>query len=96
MKENHRSKLKHVELTLATGDICDANVDAIVSSEQTDFVLSRNPEALSGQIWKRYGASVQRELDAAPRGALIPCALRASAISAAKPPPSMARCLEWH
>ena len=31
----HRSKLKHMEFTLATGDIFDASVDAIVNSEQT-------------------------------------------------------------
>jgi hypothetical protein len=49
----HRSKLKQVEFTLATGDIFDAEVDAIVSSEQTDFVLSGNPESLSGQTRMR-------------------------------------------
>jgi O-acetyl-ADP-ribose deacetylase (regulator of RNase III) len=64
----HRSKLKRVEFTLAAGDIFDASVDAIVSSEQTDFVLSANPESLSGQIWKRYGEAVQRELDAETKG----------------------------
>jgi len=46
----HRSKLRHVEFTLAAGDIFDASVDAIVNSEQTDFVLSGNPDLLSGQI----------------------------------------------
>jgi O-acetyl-ADP-ribose deacetylase (regulator of RNase III) len=67
----HRSKLKHVEFTLAAGDIFDASVDAIVSSEQTDFVLSGNPESLSGQNWKRYGDAVQRELDAATQGQVL-------------------------
>ena len=57
----HRCKLNHVEFTLATGNLFDAQVDAIVSSEQTDFVLSRNPQSLSGQIWHRYGDAVQRE-----------------------------------
>jgi hypothetical protein len=51
----HRSKLRHVDFILAAGDIFDASVDAIVNSEQTDFVLSRNPDSVSGQIWNRYG-----------------------------------------
>ena len=71
MKVIHQSKLKHVEFTLAAGDLFDAKVDAIVSSEQTDFVLSENPESLSGQIWKRYGDAVQRELDAATKGQVL-------------------------
>jgi O-acetyl-ADP-ribose deacetylase (regulator of RNase III) len=33
----HRGKLKHLEFTFATGDLFDAKVDAIVSSEQTDL-----------------------------------------------------------
>ena len=67
----HRSKLKRVEFTLAAGDIFDAGVDAIVSSEQTDFVLAANPESLSGQIWNRYGDAVQRELDAATQDQVL-------------------------
>ena len=67
----HRSKLKRVEFTLAAGDLFDAKVDAIVSSEQTDFVLSENPKSLSGQIWNRYGDAVQRELDAATNGEVL-------------------------
>ena len=66
-----RSKLKRVEFTLAAGDIFEAGVDAIVSSEQTDFVLSGNPESLSGQIWNRYGDAVQRELDEATQGQVV-------------------------
>jgi O-acetyl-ADP-ribose deacetylase (regulator of RNase III) len=67
----HRSKLKHVEFTLAAGDIFDASVDAIVNSEQSDFVLSGNLDSLSGQIWNRYGDAVQRELDAAKEGQVL-------------------------
>ncbi len=62
MKIIHRGKLKRVEFTFALGDLFDAEVDAIVSSEQTDFVLSGNPESISGQIWYRYGDSIQQEL----------------------------------
>jgi hypothetical protein len=54
------SKLKCVEFTLATGELFDAEVDAIVSSEQTDFVLSGDPQSLSGQIWRRYGGRTAR------------------------------------
>jgi O-acetyl-ADP-ribose deacetylase (regulator of RNase III) len=67
----HRGKLRHVEFTLASGDIFDASVDAIVNSEQTDFVLSRNPASLSGQIWNRYGRDVQQELDALTQGQVL-------------------------
>lgn len=71
IKVIHQRKLKHIELTLATGDIFDAKVEAIVNSEQTDFVLSGNPESLSGQIWSRYGEPVQHELDAATMGQVL-------------------------
>jgi O-acetyl-ADP-ribose deacetylase (regulator of RNase III) len=67
----HRGKLKHVELTFAVGDLFDADVDAIVSSEQTDFVLAGNLESISGQIWHRYGDSIQQELDAATKGQVL-------------------------
>jgi O-acetyl-ADP-ribose deacetylase (regulator of RNase III) len=66
-----RSRLKRVEFTFAAGDLFDAGVDAIVSSEQTDFILSRHPESLSGQIWSRYGAAIQQELDAATNGHVL-------------------------
>ena len=67
----HQSKLRHVEFSLAIEDIFDAKVDAIVNSEQTDFVLSGNPKSLSGQIWKRYGDAVQRELNAVTNGQVL-------------------------
>jgi O-acetyl-ADP-ribose deacetylase (regulator of RNase III) len=66
-----RSGLKHVGLTLAVGDIFDASVDAIVSSEQTDFILSGNPKTLSGQIRNRYGDTVQSELYAVTKGRVL-------------------------
>src|SRR5262249_21800515 len=34
-------------------------------------VLSKNPESLSGEIWKRYGDAVQRELDATTQGHVL-------------------------
>src|SRR4051794_32497199 len=66
-----RSKLKHLAFTLAEGDIFDAKVEAIVNSEQTDFILSGNPRSLSGQIRKRYGNLVQRELNAVTKGRVL-------------------------
>jgi O-acetyl-ADP-ribose deacetylase (regulator of RNase III) len=71
MKIIHRDKLKHVGFTLARGDLFDADVDAIVNSEQTDFVLSRNPNSISGQIWHRYGDAIQQELSDLTRGQIL-------------------------
>jgi O-acetyl-ADP-ribose deacetylase (regulator of RNase III) len=68
MKVIHSDKLKNVEFTFALGDLFDAEVDAIVSSEQTDFVLAGNPKSISGQIWHRYGYPIQQELDEATKG----------------------------
>ena len=67
----YRSKLRHLVFTLAVGDIFDASVDAIVNSEQTDFVLSKNLKTLSGQIWSWYGDAVQSELDAVREGRVL-------------------------
>jgi O-acetyl-ADP-ribose deacetylase (regulator of RNase III) len=71
MRVIHQSRLKHLKLTFATGDIFDAPVEAIVNSEQTDFKLSRNRNSLSGQIWFRYGEIVQRELDLVTEGQVL-------------------------
>jgi O-acetyl-ADP-ribose deacetylase (regulator of RNase III) len=71
MKIIHSGKLKNVELTFALGDLFDAQVRAIVSSEQTDFVLSGNPDSISGQIWHRYRAPIQQELDDATKGQVL-------------------------
>ena len=67
----YQGKLKNIEFTFALGDLFDAEVDAIVSSEQTDFVLSSNPTSISGQIWHRYGDSIQQELDEATKGQVL-------------------------
>jgi O-acetyl-ADP-ribose deacetylase (regulator of RNase III) len=67
----HRGKLRHLELTFAIGDLFDAKVDAIVNSEQSDFVLSGNPDSISGQLWHRYGDTIQRELDDATNGQIL-------------------------
>jgi hypothetical protein len=68
IKVIQRSKLRQVQLVLARGDLFDAPVEAIVSSEQTDLVLSRNPDTISGQVWARYGSAIQRELRGATNG----------------------------
>jgi O-acetyl-ADP-ribose deacetylase (regulator of RNase III) len=71
MKIIYRGRLRNVELTFALGDLFDAKVDAIVNSEQTDFVLSGNPVSISGQIWHRYGDPVQKELDNSTQGQVL-------------------------
>ena len=65
-------KLKNLTLTFGLGDLFDTEVAAIVNSEQTDFILSWNPNTISGQIRKRYGDSVQKELDEATKGQTLP------------------------
>lgn len=71
MKIIGRGTLKNIEVTLARGNLFDAKVEGIVSSEQTDFVLSRNLNSISGQIWSRYGDVVQRELDEETQGQVL-------------------------
>jgi len=71
MKIIYSGKLKNVTLTVALGDLFDGQVDAIVSSEQTNFVLSGDLGSISGQIWHRYGNAVQQELDDATRGQVL-------------------------
>jgi O-acetyl-ADP-ribose deacetylase (regulator of RNase III) len=68
MKIIFNDKLNRVELTVAVGDLFDAKVAAIVNSEQTDFVLSGDPRSISGQIRRRYGSSIQHQLNEATRG----------------------------
>jgi O-acetyl-ADP-ribose deacetylase (regulator of RNase III) len=48
---------------LIHGDLFDVDAQAIVNSEQTDFILARDPKSISGQIARRWGAEVQDELD---------------------------------
>jgi O-acetyl-ADP-ribose deacetylase (regulator of RNase III) len=72
MRIIYSGQLKNVRLTFALGDLFDAEADAIVNSEQTDFILSGNRESISGQIWYRYGDSVQQELDDATSRQVFP------------------------
>ena len=55
--------ISSVEVRLQAGDIFDFPTEAIVNSEQTDFILSDSPDTVSGQIWHRWGSQVQDELD---------------------------------
>jgi O-acetyl-ADP-ribose deacetylase (regulator of RNase III) len=48
---------------LVEGDLFDVPVEAIVNSEQTNFVLALDGSSVSSQIRKRFGAEVQRQLD---------------------------------
>ena len=55
-------QLGDVTFNLVEGDIFRVSVDAIVNSDQTDFHLGHNPTSITGQIRRRYGATVQPEL----------------------------------
>jgi hypothetical protein len=45
----HRLSLGRIELVFTKGDLLASDLDAVVNSEQTDFILSRNRESLSGR-----------------------------------------------
>lgn len=64
-------KLGQLEFHLVCGDIFKIPVQAIVNSEQTDFVLSWNPKTISGQIAKRYNSLVQPELNQQTKGQIL-------------------------
>jgi len=68
----YQGKMRRLEFTLAHGDIFDARTEAIVNSEQSDFVLALNRETISGQIRHRYGRAIQEELDAATEQKVLP------------------------
>lgn len=72
MKEIYRGRLGKVTVVLAEGDLFAAPVDAIVNSEQSDFVLSANRNTISGQINARYGSTVQKELFSQTAGGVLP------------------------
>lgn len=65
MKIIYQGYLSHLQFTLAQGDIFDSTAEAIVNSEQTDFILSPVISTISGQIRRRCGNEVQEQLDAA-------------------------------
>lgn len=67
----YRGQIGSVNFVFAVGDLLEKEFEAIVSSEQTDFVLSKNSKSISGQIWKRYGKVVQDELDQATAGHVL-------------------------
>jgi O-acetyl-ADP-ribose deacetylase (regulator of RNase III) len=64
-------RLASVTFHLVQGDLFDIPVEAIVNSEQTDFVLAFGGGSVSSQIRKRFGAEVQRQLDDQTKGALL-------------------------
>ena len=54
------------------GDLFEVPVNAIVNSEQTDFILARNLGTISGQIRARFGDGIQDELDRQTQGLILP------------------------
>jgi len=61
-----------VTFHFAKADLFDLPVDAVVNSEQTNFVLSMNPATISGQLFQRFGNALQDELDQQTEGQTLP------------------------
>ena len=61
-----------IALHLTDKNLFDLSVDAVVNSEQTDFVLSLDPNTISGQLYKLFGDSLQDELDRQTEGQRLP------------------------
>jgi O-acetyl-ADP-ribose deacetylase (regulator of RNase III) len=57
---------------LQHGDLFQAPVEAIVNSEQSDFLLDCGGRTISGQIHRRWGSQVQAELTQQTGGAVLP------------------------
>jgi O-acetyl-ADP-ribose deacetylase (regulator of RNase III) len=57
---------------LQEGDLFEAPVEAIVNSEQSDFLLDCGGRTISGEIYRRWGDQVQAELTQQTRGAVLP------------------------
>ncbi|MDX1606656.1 MAG: macro domain-containing protein, partial [Candidatus Competibacterales bacterium] len=73
-------QLGDLALCLRLGDLFDSDADALVNSEQTDFILSADRRTLSGQIRHRCGPAIQAELNVLTAGAVLDpgCVLRTS------------------
>ena len=65
MKVIYNGHLNNLDFTLAQGDIFESQTEAIVNSEQTNFVLASNLKSISGQIRRRWGNEVQAQLNSA-------------------------------
>jgi O-acetyl-ADP-ribose deacetylase len=65
-------RIGSITLHLTDKDLFDLSVDAVVNSEQTDFVLSLNPGTISGQLHMRFGDALQDELDRQTEGQRLP------------------------
>ena len=65
-------RLGGLTLQVREGDLFEVPAMAIVSSEQTNFVLSWEESAISGQIRERLDPSIQTELDEQTCGKVLP------------------------
>jgi O-acetyl-ADP-ribose deacetylase (regulator of RNase III) len=68
----YKWQLGRITFHVTLGDLFAVPAQAIVNSEQTDFVLARNPNTISGQIHRRFGNEVQEQLDAQTNGETMP------------------------
>jgi len=71
-KRQYTWTLGRLRLCLARGDIFAIPAEAIVNSEQTDFILAGGGPSISAQISRRWGQSVQDQLDAQTGGETLP------------------------
>ncbi len=62
MTLNYSWKIANIELHTVSDDIFDLDVDAIVNSEQTDFILAGNQSSISGQVLSHFGYGIQSEI----------------------------------
>jgi len=69
---SHCWRVGSLQLHISVGDLFTPEVDAIVNSEQTNFVLTSNPSTISGQIWGRFGEAIQAELDEQTKWETLP------------------------
>lgn len=69
---SHCWRVGSLQLHISVGDLFTPEVDAIVNSEQANFVLTSNPSTISGQIWGRFGEAIQAELDEQTKWETLP------------------------
>jgi O-acetyl-ADP-ribose deacetylase (regulator of RNase III) len=64
--------LGRITFRLVHADLFTIPVDAIVNSEQTNFIMAPMGPSISAQINQRWGESVQKQLDALTDGRTLP------------------------
>jgi O-acetyl-ADP-ribose deacetylase (regulator of RNase III) len=71
-EEAYTWRIGNLRLHIATGDLFEAPVEAIVNSEQTDFRLAWNLGTVTGQVRRRWGELVSSQLERQTQGETQP------------------------